>query len=137
MARVNHKKVKQLLNEKRSKITDRQFFTSRILAGHFEDMAMAQTRRYKYNRRIHVSICWEPKSGEVACTDNLFVRINAGHKLVTKNKGRENRYEIICCLFAPQICRDTRLVRKFGKTMVEKVLRFFFDYAMIAANSAI
>ena len=102
MARVNHKKVKQLLNEKRSKITDRQFFTSRILAGHFEDMAMAQTRRYKYNRRIHVSICWEPKSGEVACTDNLFVRINAGHKLVTKNKGRENRYEIICgqCLHA-------------------------------------
>lgn len=50
MARVNHKKVKQLLSEKRSKITDRQFFTSRILALHFEDMAMAQTRRYKYNR---------------------------------------------------------------------------------------
>ena len=43
MARVNHKRVKQLLNEKRSRITDRQFFTSRILAGHFEDMAMAQT----------------------------------------------------------------------------------------------
>ena len=43
MARVNHKKVKQLLSEKRSKITDRQFFTSRILALHFEDMAMAQT----------------------------------------------------------------------------------------------
>lgn len=40
MARVNHKKVKQLLSEKRSKITDRQFFTSRILALHFEDMAM-------------------------------------------------------------------------------------------------
>ena len=40
MARVNHKRVKQLLNEKRSRITDRQFFTSRILAGHFEDMAI-------------------------------------------------------------------------------------------------
>ena len=38
MARVNHKKVKQLINEKRSKISDRQFFTSRILALHFEDM---------------------------------------------------------------------------------------------------
>ena len=45
MARVNHKLVKKLLNEKRSKITDRQFFTSRVLAGHFEDMAAAQTRR--------------------------------------------------------------------------------------------
>lgn len=46
MARVNHKLVKQRLNEKRSKITDRQFFSSRILAGHFEDLAAAQTRRY-------------------------------------------------------------------------------------------
>ena len=92
MARVSHKRVKQLLNEKRSKITDRQFFTSRILAGHFEDMAMAQTRRYKYDRRIHVAISWSPKSGEVACTNNLSVLINAGHKLVTRNRGRENRY---------------------------------------------
>ena len=30
MARVNHKKVKQMLDQNRSKITDRQFFTSRI-----------------------------------------------------------------------------------------------------------
>ena len=43
MARVNHKLVRQRLNEKRSQITDRQFFTSRLLAGHFEDMAAAQT----------------------------------------------------------------------------------------------
>ena len=103
MARVNHKRVKQLLNEKRSRITDRQFFTSRILAGHFEDMAMAQTRRYKYTRRIHVAISWSPKSGEVACTNNLSVLINAGHRLVTQNRGRENRYEIVCGLFAHEL----------------------------------
>ena len=103
MARVNHKRVKQLLNEKRSRITDRQFFTSRILAGHFEDMAMAQTRRYKYNRRIHVAISWSPKSGEVACTNNLSVLINAGHRLVTQNRGRESRYEIVCGLFAHEL----------------------------------
>ena len=42
MARVNHKLVKQRLNEKRSKITDKQFFSSRMLAGHFEDLAAAQ-----------------------------------------------------------------------------------------------
>ena len=52
MSRVNHKLVKQRLNENRSKITDRQFFSSRLLAGHFEDMAAAQTRRYHYNRRV-------------------------------------------------------------------------------------
>ena len=54
MARVNHKLVKQRLNEKRSKITDKQFFSSRMLAGHFEDLAAAQTRRYHYNRRVSV-----------------------------------------------------------------------------------
>lgn len=64
---------------------------------------MAQTRRYKYNRRIHVAISWSPKSGEVACTNNLSVLINAGHRLVTQNRGRENRYEIVCGLFAHEL----------------------------------
>ena len=70
MARVNHKLVRRLMDEKRSKISDRQFFTSRVLALHFEDMAVAQTRRYSYNRRVRVRLSWEPKSGEAACTDN-------------------------------------------------------------------
>ena len=95
MARVNHKKVKQLLNEKRSKITDRQFFTSRILAGHFEDVAAAQTKRYRYNRRVHVNIYWAPKDRNGACTNNTSIRINAGHPSVTKIRGRMNRYEMI------------------------------------------
>ena len=58
MARVNHKLVKQRLNEQRSKISDRQFFSSRLLAGHFEDLAAAQTRRYRYNRRVRVNLYW-------------------------------------------------------------------------------
>ena len=40
MARVSHKKIKQLIAQKQSKITDRQFFTSRILATHFADMPL-------------------------------------------------------------------------------------------------
>lgn len=103
MARVNHKRVKQLLNEKRSKITDRQFFTSRILAGHFEDIAAAQTRRYKYNRRVHVNIYWAPKDPNGACTNDTYIKINAGHKSITKIRGRENRYEIISGLFAHEL----------------------------------
>lgn len=103
MARVNHKKVRQLLNEQRSKISDRQFFTSRILALHFEDMAMAQTRRYQYNRRIHVGLFWDPKSSSVANTNNLRIRINTGNQLVTQNRSRENRYRIICGLFAHEL----------------------------------
>ena len=103
MARVNHKKVKQLLNEKRSKINDRQFFSSRILAGHFEDMAAAQTKRYHYNRRVRVNLFWKPKDGSLASTDNFQVRINAGNRLVTNVRGRENRYQIVTGLFAHEL----------------------------------
>ncbi len=103
MARVNHKLVKQRLNEQCSKITDRQFFSSRLLAGHFEDLAAAQTRRYHYNRRVRVNLYWKPKEGSLAATDNLFIRINAGNPMVTKVKGRENRYQIVCGLFTHEL----------------------------------
>ena len=56
MGKANHKLVRDRMNEKRSKITDKQFFTSRLLAGHFEDIADAQTKRYHYNRRVHVHL---------------------------------------------------------------------------------
>ena len=85
MARVNHKLVKKLLNEKRSKITDKQFFTSRTLAGHFEDMAAAQTRRYHYNRRVRVQLYWKPKASSAANTDNAVININAGHPILLPN----------------------------------------------------
>lgn len=103
MARVNHKLVRRLMDEKRSKISDRQFFTSRVLALHFEDMAIAQTRRYSYNRRVRVRLSWEPKSGEAACTDNLTIRINAGNEIVTQNRTRVERYEIVSGLFAHEL----------------------------------
>ena len=103
MARVNHKKVKQLIAETRGKITDRQFFTSRILAGHFEDMAAAQSKRYHYNRRVRVNLYWSPKDPNLASTNNMSIIINTGNKMVTKVKGRENRYQVVCGLFAHEL----------------------------------
>ncbi len=91
------------MNEKRSKITDKQFFTSRILAGHFEDLAVAQTKRYHYNRRVRINIYWKPKVPDGADTNNQVIRINAGNPIVTKVRGRENRYQIICGLFAHEL----------------------------------
>ena len=104
MARVNHKKVKQMLEETRKKISDRQFFTSRILAGHYEDMAAAQTRRYKYNRRIKMKIIWKPRDQSIALTNNLNILINAGHPIVTKrNRLRQDRYMIVTGLFTHEL----------------------------------
>ena len=103
MARVSHKRVKQLLNENRSKITDKQFFTSRILAGPYEDVAAAQSKRYRYDRRVHVNIYWNPNDGNAASTNNTSIVINAGHPCVTKIRGRMDRYEMVSGLFAHEL----------------------------------
>lgn len=103
MARVSHKRVKQLLNEHRSKITDKQFFTSRILAGHYEDVATAQSKRYRYDRRVRVNIYWNPHDNNAASTNNTSIVINAGHPCVTKIRGRMPRYEMVSGLFAHEL----------------------------------
>jgi len=103
MAQVDHKKIGQLIAQKRKTITDRQFFSSRLLAGHFEDMAAAQTKRYGYSRRVRVRTVWEPKNQGVACTDNDLIWINAGHPMVTVKKTRVERYDLVCGLFAHEL----------------------------------
>ena len=103
MARVNHKKVKQLIQQKRGKITDQEFFTSRLLARHFEDMAAAQTKRYGASRRVRVRLLWQPGNSDLAYTDNLYITINAGNPAVTEFPTREERYQMVCGLFAHEL----------------------------------
>ena len=103
MARVDHKKIRQLITQKQKTITDRQFFSSRIFAGHLEDMAAAQTRRYGVRRRLKVRTVWEPKNEQIACTNNNMIWINAGHKSITAKKKREERYELIVGNFTHEL----------------------------------
>ena len=103
MLRVNHKEIKRLITQKRRTITDRQFFSSRIFAGHLEDMAAAQTRRYRVRRKVQVRTVWKPKDQSLACTDNCVIWINAGHRSITAKRSREERYELICGYFAHEL----------------------------------
>ena len=103
MTRVNHKKVKQLIQQKRGKITDQEFFTSRLLALHLEDMAAAQTKRYGASRRVRVRLLWQPGNGDLAYTDNLHITINAGNPAVTEFPTREERYQMVLGLFAHEL----------------------------------
>lgn len=103
MARVNHKKVKQLIQQKRGKITDQEFFISRLLSHHFEDMAAAQTKRYGASRRVRVRLLWQPGNPELAYTDNLYITINAGNPAITAFPTREERYQMVLGLFAHEL----------------------------------
>lgn len=103
MAGVNSSLLRQRLNEKRSKITDKEFFTSRLFSGSLEKIALVQTRRYHYDRRVRVYIFWNTNEQRLAWTDDHLISINAGHKAVTDVVGRENRYQIVCGLFAHEL----------------------------------
>ncbi len=103
MAGVDHKKVKQLIQQKRGKITDQEFFISRLLSHHFEDMAAAQTKRYGASRRVRVHLIWQPGNPELAYTDNLIITINAGNPAITEFPTREERYQMVCGLFAHEL----------------------------------
>jgi len=103
LARVSHKKIRQLVAQKQKTITDRQFFSSRILAGHLEDMAAAQTRRYRVRRKIQVRTVWSPRNPAIACTNNSVIWINAGHKAITAKRSREARYALVCGYFAHEL----------------------------------
>ena len=91
------------MNEKRGKITDKQFFTSRLFAGRLEEMAAAQSKRHHYSRRVRVQTVWEPNNPDTAKTDNDVIWINCGNTVVTKVKGRVNRHWIIIGLFAHEL----------------------------------
>ena len=103
MARVDHKKIRQLIAQKQKTVTDRQFFSSRAFAAYFADMALAQTRRYGYHRRVKVRTVWEPKNGNTAMTNNELIWLNAGHPSITQHKSRAERYAQLCGLFSHEL----------------------------------
>jgi len=104
MAQVNHKQILKLAYEERGKITDRQLFTSRSFAGHLADIGAAQTRRYNYNRRIHVKTVWEPKENWTAFMDYLnTIQINCGHPAITQLRSRAERYELNMGYFSHEL----------------------------------
>ena len=103
MARVNHKKVKRLIQQKRGRITDQEFFTSRLLGLHFEDVAAAQTKRYGASRRVRVRLLWQPDNTDLAYTDNLHITINAGNPAITEFPTRGERYQMVLGLFAHEL----------------------------------
>lgn len=103
MGMINQKLLRQRISEKESKITDKQFFTSRLLAAYFEDIAEAQTRRFRYGSRVRVNLYWNVKEDFVASTDNMVIKINCGTELIRKVQGRENRFRMVSGIFAHEL----------------------------------
>lgn len=89
-----HSKVRQLVADNKSKIKDKEFFLSKVLAKHFEDIAYGVAQRIG-KPRIKVELKWDNSEGAtIACTDNKRIMLNAGSRFLD-NTDRETRYKLL------------------------------------------
>jgi len=101
MAKNSHIKVRSLMAD--IKISDREFFTSKVFAQHLESLAMTLTKRWGSRRKITVTIDWDTKeNSRLACTDNNNIYINAGHPMI-KTSNRKQLYKRVLGLFAHEL----------------------------------
>lgn len=99
---VNHKKVLELISDRKSSISDIEFFTSPLFKTHLWDITRAVTRRYSGSEIIKINIYWDENDGTVAYTDNRTITINAANPLL-KGMHRQERYFAILGLLCHEI----------------------------------
>lgn len=89
-----HSKVRQLVADKKGKIKDKEFFLSKVLSKHFEDIAYGVTQKFGKSR-IKVELQWDNTEGAtIACTNNQRILLNAGSDFLD-NTDREERYKLL------------------------------------------
>ncbi len=94
-SRIDHRKVRKLIEDRKSEIRDDELFMSRLMCGHFEDIDAASMGVYGIKRKVRVVIRWMENNGFVACTDNQTVYLNAANTLGLEKCPRKTRYKIV------------------------------------------
>lgn len=122
IASANHRRVRELVCQKKVKISDEEFFTSKVLKLHFEDLAAAATRRYRANLRITVTVIFQPDSDVTAYTSFHEIVLNAACELVMQGKTREEKYKILLGLFVHEVGHILYTSRYAEQTFLQNLL---------------
>jgi len=100
--RVSHLEFRRRLEDVKSKITDKEFFTSSLFRGYMADMAEATSKRYK--KPIQVKIDWDESEGSKAAnTDNRTIYINAANRITSRLGTRVLKFQSLIGLLAHEI----------------------------------
>lgn len=94
-SKVDHRKIRKMIEDRKSGIKDSQLFTSRLMCSHLEDINTASTKLYSISRKARVNIVWDEKSDEVAWTDKQIIHLNAANSFGLKTCPRKTRYLIL------------------------------------------
>ena len=79
--RVSHLTLRRKMEDIKSKITDKEFFTSSLFRGYLADMADATGKRYR--KPIKVIMDWDERDeADAAFTNNQSIYINAASPLM-------------------------------------------------------
>lgn len=84
--RTSHRKIRQMILDRKSKITDEEFFTSKAYKAYLTDLVETATRRYQ--KPISVVSCYDPSDPTIAFTDYGSVNINVANRLTSSFPSR-------------------------------------------------
>ena len=92
---IDHRKIRKMVEDRKSTIKEKDLFTSRLMAAHFEDINAASLKVYNIHRDVHVILVWRENDGFVACTDKQIVWLNAANTFDLEECSRKTRYLIL------------------------------------------
>lgn len=100
--RTSHTTIRRMIEDKKTLITDPEFFTSAGYKAYLADLAEAASQRY--SRPVTVVTDWKHnKKAYVAFTDNRCIHINVGHPMIQSLETREMKNTSIVGLNAHEI----------------------------------
>lgn len=85
--RASHREIRKRILERKSQISDEEFFTSRAYRGYMTDITESATRRYR--RPITVAIVADARDPTVAYTSPMGIWINVSNHITASMPTRE------------------------------------------------
>lgn len=85
--RASHREIRKRIMDRMSKISDREFFTSRAYRGYLTDITESATK--KYRRPIRVTLFDASEDPTVAYTDYSGIYINVCNHITESMPSRE------------------------------------------------
>ena len=128
------KVLRRLLNETKDKMTDEEFFTSKVMKQHFESIIEGVCKTFK--RYIRIQIINEGSS--VACTNGDMITVNLNNDWIKEQPTRIEKYYVIVGIILHEcghiLYTDFKLMEKCFDALEHNRLFPIIDYSETLAE---
>lgn len=128
------KVLRRLLNETKDKMTDEEFFTTKVMKQHFESIIEGVCKTFK--RHIRIQIINEGSS--VACTNGDMITVNLNNDWIKEQPTRIEKYYVIVGIILHEcghiLYTDFKLMEKCFDALEHNRLFPIIDYSETLAE---